>query len=249
MSVFVHPTRGPLHLGRPRVSPRTNKTMAKAFVLHDYLATLPDPPESFDNTHGITDWKMMLNDVEGDCTCATCGHLITAWTGGVIVPDSAVQTAYEGACGFNPNDPFTDQGGVITNVLDYFRTTGIGGHKITDHAEVNLTQFRIEQAVSTFGGLDMGILLPKSAQDQVGDLWDIINFDVTGLASPGSWGGHSVPIVKYDPTGLWVVTWGKLQKASWRWLECYADEGQACISPDYKSSNTELVGALQQVGS
>jgi hypothetical protein len=160
-----------------------------------------------------------------------------------------VQTAYEGACGFNPNDPFTDQGGVITNVLDYFRTTGIGGHKITDHAEVNLTQFRIEQAVSTFGGLDMGILLPKSAQDQVGDLWDIINFDVTGLASPGSWGGHSVPIVKYDPTGLWVVTWGKLQKASWRWLECYADEGQACISPDYKSSNTELVGALQQVGS
>ena len=119
--------------------------MAKFTKLHDFLAEIK-APEVFDNTHGILDWKMMLNDTEGDCTCATIGHMITAWTGGTIVSDEAIQTAYEQACGFDPNDPSTDQGGIIANVLDYFKTSGVGGYKISAHAEVNLTQMRIQQA-------------------------------------------------------------------------------------------------------
>jgi hypothetical protein len=224
--------------------------MAKFALLHDFMAGLPTPPESFDNTKGITDWKMMLNDTEGDCTCATCGHLITAWTpDSEIVPDDAIQTEYEQACGYNPADPSTDQGGIITNVLDYFRDTGVGGHRISAHAEVNLTQLRVQQAASVFGAVDLGIQMPVTAQAQVGGLWDIVDSQTTD-AEPGSWGGHSVPLVKYDPTGVWVVTWGALQKATWPWLMYYADEAHAAVSPDWKSyvDPAQLVADLQAVG-
>lgn len=240
MEPFLHPVLGPLHLGRPTVSPRSRKTMAKAFALHDFLATLPAPPDSFDNANGMTAWGMMGNDQRGDCTCATCGHMITAWTGGIIVPDSAIDTEYEQACGWNPADPSTDQGGNIANVLNYFRDVGVGGYKIKAHAEVNLTQLRLQQAASVFGAVDLGIQLPNSAKGQVGSLWDFVD-DIPD--EPGLWGGHSVPLVKYDPSGLWVVTWSILQKISWRWLMYYADEAHACISPDFTRSS-EPVGDL-----
>ena len=252
MSPFLHPDLGPLHLGRLSVSPRNHKTMAKAFVLHDFMATLPIPPPADDNTDGLTAFGMMLNDNEGDCTCATCGHMIQVWSVSngpeITVPDSAVQTAYEQACGYNPADPSTDHGGIITNVLDYFRDTGVGGHKISAHAEVNLTQLRVQQAIYTFGAVDVGIQLPVSAQSQVGMLWD---FPDGGPDAAGGWGGHSVPLVKYDATGLWCVTWGTLQKMTWRWLMWYCDEAHACISPDWDSpvQTDYLVEDLAQIGS
>jgi hypothetical protein len=211
--------------------------MAKAFALHDFLAALPAAPAAFDNSSGITDWGMMDNDQLGDCTCAACGHLIQTWTAAsgaeVTVPDTAVLTEYEQACGYVPGNPATDQGGVISAVLDYFRDTGVGGHRISAHAEVNLTQLRVQQAIYAFGAMDIGVQLPVSAQDQVGTLWD---FASPTPDAPGGWGGHSVAVVKYDATGLWCVTWGALQKMTWRWFMYYVDEGHAAISPDYDKS-------------
>jgi hypothetical protein len=250
LNPYIHPTRGPLHLGRPRVSTRTNVTDRKKIALHDFMASLPTPPTALDNTDGLTDWHMMLNDSLGCCTCATCGHMITAWTKGIIVPDTAILTEYEAACGYDPANPSTDQGGEIAKVLDYFRDTGVGGYKISAHAEVNMTQLRVQQAVEVFGAVDLGIQMPVTAQAQVGGLWDIVPDCPTTDADPGSWGGHSVPIVKYDPTGVWVVTWGQLQKATWQWLMYYADEAHAAISPQWTSEvdPASLVADLQSVG-
>jgi hypothetical protein len=248
---YIHPTRGPLHLGRPRVSPRNTKTMAKAFRLHDFLATLPTPPDALDLTGGITSWGEMYNDSLGDCTCAATGHMIQSWTATngseITVPDSAILTEYEQACGYNPSDPSTDQGGIITTVLDYFRDSGVGGYKIQAHAEVNLTQLRVSQAMTVFGALDGGVQLPVSAQNQVGSVWDFVN-DTPD--EPGGWGGHSIAIVKYDASGVWCVTWGALQQMTWRWFMYYFDELDACISTLWKPpvDVSQLVGDLQQVG-
>jgi hypothetical protein len=254
MQPYVHPKFGPLHLGRPTVSPRNRKTLAKALLLHEFMMGLPSPPVFLDNSSGIKDWGMMLNDSEGDCTCATAGHMIQAWTAlsgkEVTVPDSAIQLAYEQACGYVPGYPSTDQGGVITNVLDYFKNVGIGGHKIYAHAEVNITQLRVQQALQCFGVVDFGLSLPLSAQNQVGSVWDIVGDGKNGPSAPGSWGGHSTPVVKYDHIGgVWVVTWGMLQQISWRFLMYYSDEAQACISPDFTKAPAGLVADLQQIGS
>ena len=233
---FVHPTRGPLPLGRPRVSPRDKKSLRKAMLLQSVLSNpiLPDPPEELDLTNGRTDWGVMLNNNLGDCTCAALGHLIQVWTG-ITVPDSAILSTYEGACGYNPADPNTDQGGIISNVLDYFRDTGVGGHKITAHAEVDITELRVKQAMWMFKGVGIGVVLPISAQEQVGGLWDFVNMAYNPDEQPGTWGGHAIALVKYDPTGVWCVTWGLLQKMSWRWMMYYCDEVQACISPEVQS--------------
>src|ERR1700746_454253 len=148
---FIHPTRGPLHLGRSAPSPRTKQSMLKAFLMHDFLAQLPPAPEICDRTGGILDWGLMLNDQLGGCTCAALGHLIQSWTAvsgnEVTVPDSVILKAYEEACGYNPKDPNSDQGGTLHQVLDYFRDTGLDGHKIQAHAEVNMTQMRLQQAI------------------------------------------------------------------------------------------------------
>jgi len=244
MAPFIHPTRGPLHLGRPSVSPRSRKMMAKAFLMHEFLNQLPEAPEVCDDTSGILNWGQMLNDRLGLCTCAACGHLIQGWTAKsgkeVTVPDSAILTEYEQACGYNPADPSTDQGGIIASVLDYFRDTGVGGHKIAAHAEVNLTQMRVQQALWIFGGLDLGVALPITAQDQVGEVWDVVDFAQSSEAQPGSWGGHSVAAVYYSPNGVDCVTWGQIQRMTWRFFMYYVEEAHACISPDWKGGPVPL---------
>ena len=252
---FIHPEHGPLHLGRPQVSPRNYKTMARAFMMHDYMATLPAAPSVLDNTRGIKQWGMMRNDTIGDCTCAAAGHLIMDWTAEagaeVIVPDPAIVTAYSDITGYDPRTGAHDDGASMTDVLDYWRDTGIGGHKISEYAEVNITQYRVQQTVWVFDGAYVGLELPASAQSQVGGVWQIENFKVDGDAEKGSWGGHAVPVVKYDQDYLWVVTWGMLQQVDWHWFEWYADEVYAIISLDDKEFPIpvhDLVSSLKQVG-
>lgn len=230
-----------------RLPRRTGKSRARASIAKTFLDSLPTPPTECDYTSGIIDWGMMLNGPGsslapqglGDCTEAAKGHLLQAWTakGGkeVTLPDSVILGAYESECGYVNGDPSTDQGGDILTVLNDWQANGLGGYKITAHAEVNLTQMRVQQGLYVFGGLDFGIQLPLTAQDQVGSRWSIVGDGKGGPSAPGSWGGHSVAAVAYMPTGLLFVTWGALQWADWDWVMLYADEAWAAISPNFTS--------------
>lgn len=256
---YIHPDFGPLHLGRSQRSLITPKALAKAFRVHDFLVSLPDDiaPSVFDNTSGITDWGMMQNDRVGDCTCATAAHMVQAWTAAsgreITISDADILKAYETVGGYIPGDPSTDNGASIVDVLNYFKSTGIGGHRISDHAEVNITQMRVQQAMYVFGAVDVGIELPILAQSQIGDgvAWDIVDYNVDGNAARNSWGPHSVPLVWYDTHYAWCVTWGMLQKMTWRWLMWYCEEVHACISPEWSKfpvAVADLAADLEQVG-
>jgi hypothetical protein len=231
-STFLHPELGPLRLGRSRVSPRDDKSRARTLRLNHSLITLPDPPTSLDLTGGRTDWGMMLNNTLGDCTCAAAGHEIQVWSGQTVT-DSDIELAYEGACGYKPGDPSTDNGGYVTQVMEYMRVTGIGGHKVVSHAEVNVTELRVRQAMWLFGGIEVGVGLPVTAQAQVGQLWDVVDYAQAPDGTPWSWGGHAIALVKYDTWSVWGVTWGQLQEMTWRWLMYYCDEAQAAISGEW----------------
>lgn len=254
---IVHPHTGrPIKLGRTHAI-RTAKSMMRASAMHNFLATLPDDfaPTVFDNTNGIDNWGMMLNDRLGDCTIAGPGHMIQAWTAAagkeVTVPDSVILGCYESFDGYVDGNPSTDQGGDIMTVTDNWQNSGIGGHKITGHGEVNMTQMRWQQALYVFGALNTGVWLPNSAQDQVGGTWDIVGDGVTGDSAKGSWGGHCVAIVGYDLEGVTCVTWGELQRITWRFVMWYFDEAIACVSDDWKKSPIALGDisyALQQIG-
>jgi hypothetical protein len=182
----------------------------------------------------------MCNDTLGDCTIAAAGHLIQTWTGNadanpVVIPDTDIVIAYEGACGYNPQTPSTDQGGVEIDVLNYWRQTGIGGRKISAYASASPTnQNEIEQAIFTFGGIYIGVGLPTSAQSQAGGLWDVTPSTPKDF---GTWGGHAVPVIQYDRTGLTCVTWGSLQRMTWAFFSAYVDEAYAVLSPDWIAAN------------
>jgi hypothetical protein len=207
--------------------------------LAKYLRALPPPPLSIDWTLKAGPFGMMANDRLGDCTIAGAAHMVQVWTGNasspLVIPDDQVIAAYSGACGYNPADPSTDQGGDLLTVLNYWRNSGIGGHKIFAYASVNpLNGAEVMTAIDLFGGVYSGANLPVSAQSQVGSQWTVTDGPD---AAPGTWGGHCIPWVKGDTGSLSCVTWGALQAAAWPWIDRYVDELYAIITYDWIAAN------------
>jgi hypothetical protein len=228
-----------------RLSPRPDQ-FARVPRLAAYLAPwLSPPPGSADWRGGIPNdgWGMMANDHLGDCTIATAGHLLLSWpacTAGQppAIADDAIVAAYSAVSGYDPATEANDNGCVVVDVLEYWRTTGIAGNKIGGYVRVDPANWtHVEQAIHLFGGLYLGVNLPRAAQDQTeqGSTWTV----------PGVWsgwilGGHAVPVVAYSPQYLWCVTWGQLQAMTWDWFTRYTEEAYAIvdaawIGPDGKA--------------
>jgi hypothetical protein len=205
---------------------------------------LPPPPERRAWSSVMHEpWGSMANDQYGDCTVAACGHLIQAWTAAaqgtpVTLSDEIILDTYARITGFDPRDPSTDQGAVVLDVLRYWRSVGIAGHKISAFASIDLRDARtMETAIDLFGGVYVGLALPKAIDGQ-DDIWVMPDETVSQAdAAPGSLGGHAVAVVDYSPQGLTCVTWGALQRMSWSWWQCFADECFALISPDFVAGN------------
>jgi hypothetical protein len=221
------------------------KIDARTLKLSKYLTpTLPPPPQWVEWKDKVNvPWGVMLNDTLGDCTCAACGHLVIDWTANastaVVLPDSDILSLYEGSCGYVPGDPSTDNGGFCLDVLNYWRTNGIGagGHNIAAYASLDIFNTeQVRQAIALFGGIYVGIGLPLSAESEVGGLWRC------SASTPGdawSWGGHCIPVIGYETRndikgGIYTcVTWGGLQRMTHNFLQQYCDESYAILTTDW----------------
>lgn len=215
-----------------RHDPRTLK-------LADYITDLPSPPPARDWTAKLgEDLGMLGNDRLGDCTCATAAHMIQVWTsqiGMITMPsEREVIEAYMAVGGYDGVDPATDQGANMLDVLNYWRKTGIGGHKIGAYVKVDHNPDSIQLAIDLFGGVYTGANLPRSAQNGA---WVLAGHQPIGDdQAPGSWGGHCLSASSYDRTGPIFVTWGRRQKADWSWFVAYVDECYAIISSEWLDS-------------
>jgi hypothetical protein len=195
---------------------------------------LPTPPKLYDGTQHVGDWPMYANDRLGDCTCAAAGHMIESWTAAsrgaaTEVAERSVVTAFEHVKIVDPQTG--EEGAVELDVLNYWRKRGIARHKIGAYAKVPVyDHLVVRTAAYLFGGLYIGLSLPVTAQRQ--KVWDFTG-SLRGPAAPGSWGGHAVNVVRYDPTGLTCVTWGMLQEMTWAFWDRYCDEAYAIISTDF----------------
>jgi len=231
----VDPKKLKLGKGAARHDPR-------ALLMASYVApSLPPPPPSADLTTKVSAWGMMENDQIGDCTCAAAGHLLMEWTANagkkMVTPsDKQIVAAYSAITGYNPTTGANDNGAVEVDVLNYWRQTGIAGHKIGAFVSLEPSNHNhIMDAVYIFQGCYIGMQLPVSAQAQVQNHqpWSVPPGGPTGDGKPGSWGGHAVPAVAYDGRGVTVVTWGALQMMTWSFWEVYCDEAYAILSKDY----------------
>ncbi len=221
----------------------------RTLMLADYLDTtaLPSVPASYAYAKNIaaTGWGMMENDKIGDCTCAAAGHLIMEWTddnGALFTPsDADIVAVYSAVTGYNPKTGKNDNGAVETKVLNYWRSTGLAGHKILAYAALEPKNHNhVMLSTFLFGGCYIGMALPISAQKQ--KVWSVPPGGATGQGAPGSWGGHAVPVIGYDSHGLTVITWGATKKMTWSFWDAYCDESYALISPDFANKKTSPSG-------
>lgn len=214
---------------------------SRTLLFARYSAALaPAPLALAPNAYGLsaklTALGMMMNDSLGDCTAASMGHTIQTWTAiagsQVVIPDDDVLGFYEASCGYNPSDPSTDQGGIILDVLNYWRKNPVAGHALDAYADIDLENVEeLKQAVYYFGVAYCGVLLPLSAQNQ--DVWDVPAYGLHFGGVPNSWGGHCVPIVDYNTIGPVCITWGQLKQMTWKFYSAYFDEAKVLFGADW----------------
>ena len=218
-----------MKLGKKKGVIRDPRTFQLEKYITDREAILSAPPRLVKWTKGISSWNMFDNDTIGDCTCATIGHMIHAQSAGEVeVQTEDVLKAYSDITGYDGTTE-TDTGAYTLDVLNYWRKTGVGGHKIHAFAEVPIKRASIHLADWLFGGVYLGLLLPISAQNQIGTEWKYSYEDYEWATYPGSWGGHAVPI-EADRYGIETISWGAIQRMSWSFLYEYCDEAYAVIS-------------------
>jgi hypothetical protein len=237
---YTHPDGRNLHLGKGPA-----KSDSRRFMLSNFLALAP-PPVSVNWFGSVTEYGEMLNDSLGDCTCAAVGHAeqvasLNTPEGELTFPDNIILNLYEKSCGYVFNDPSTDNGGVITDVLDWVRKYGMGKkHDTPDihrkkilyaYADPNPNDVtHIKQAIAEVGIVDIGLQLPITAQSQVGKVWDVVGDPNSNNDSrPGSWGGHSTIVAAYNANTVTCITWGQLQPMTWDFWNTYVDESHALL--------------------
>ena len=201
---------------------------------------LPPPPAAADWLAPVpaADWGMLANDQWGDCTCAGVGHkrigdVYVNQMRLLTVTDTDTLGLYSAVTGFDPHagapgENPTDQGAVCQDVLDFWRKKGFLGEKVIAFAKVDLSnRDEVKQAIALFGQIYCGMNFPGSAMDQfnAGKTWDTVK----GARLEG---GHCVTIGAFDEDGLSCVTWGAVQKMTWRFFTKYFEEAWVLISPD-----------------
>jgi hypothetical protein len=210
----------------------------RTLKLAQYLPpTLPPIPAAIDWGQKVADWRMMGNDQIGDCTFATAGHLIMSWTGNVgklVTPaDADIVGDYSKLTGYKPGNPTTDQGAVELEVLKFWQSTGIAGHKVAAFVSIDPHNIQhLQAAIYLFGGVYVGVDLPVGAMDDfdIGLPWS--NVDDNQIE-----GGHAIPLIAYNENGFTCVTWGREQHITYDWWAKYADEAYAIISQDWIEAN------------
>jgi hypothetical protein len=236
-----------------KLGKQTARHDPRTLLLASYVPpALPTPPANFDLTTKVSAWGMMDNDQIGDCTCAAAGHLLMEWTANagkkMFTPsDKQIVAAYSAITGYNPTTGANDNGAVEIDVLNYWRQSGIAGHKIGAYVALEpANHAHVMDSVYIFEGCYIGLRLPKSAQPQVQNHqpWSVPPGGPTGDGAPGSWGGHAVPVVAYDSRGVRVVTWGALQTMTWSFWETYCEEAYAIVSNDYLSKKKQTPQGL-----
>lgn len=227
-----------------RLAPHPETTHPRLHLDQFVTTAYPPAPATVDYLSQVESWPMYGNDQIGDCTCAAAGHMVEAWSRygqgtTATVTDQDVLTAYEAVSGYVPGDPSTDNGAVMQDVLDYWRRTGIGGHKVLAFAQVDHTNLpEVYAALNLFGAIYVGVNFPQSAMDQfnAGQPWSVEPSD------GGIIGGHAVNLGWRDHAGLEVVTWGKVQGLDEAWWARYVEEAWVVADPEWVKANQSPPG-------
>jgi hypothetical protein len=229
----------PVKLGK---KPAVHNPKALRFGTYLKASALPYVPLAYHWGTAVPHWRMYGNDTLGNCTIAAVGHHAGLWTfresgTELLIPESEIVSAYSAVSGYVPGNESTDNGAVMTDVLKYWISTGVGGSKIEAYTTLEPgNNSEVEAAIFLMGGIYIGIQMPITAQTQstLNGTWSLVpGYKTNPDAAPGSWGGHCVPVIGYSKTSLQVISWGEPINMSWGFYQTYVDEAYAPLSPEW----------------
>lgn len=196
----------------------------------------PKAPAVLNRDHINPNAKMYANDKIGDCSAAGIANLMSAIMAlngmGVHISTQDVINFYSLSTGYNPENPLTDEGGVLSEVLAVALSKGFlaGDYSYyplwgsLDPSDRNA----MGNVMNMMGAVYCGFGLAEADEYTVGGVWDTTT---PGKQDSWSWGGHCAIIWSYtglaDTDIVEIITWGSLQKATWRWVRARIFEAHA----------------------
>ena len=224
---------------RFKLGKRPAHRLLKAPLLSRQIA-LPAAPTVFGHADLVKDWGMLANDQVGDCAVAgPCHQLMLACAkADVACPFDALDAllTYSAISGYDPrkadaqgNNP-TDTGCDMADVAEYLIKTGFRNSagvllKIGAFAQVNPRNLaHLASAAWLFDGVQLGVQLPESAQDQfaAGDPWTVTDAEIEG--------GHDIFLAGRAANGNFLcVSWGGLAEVTPEFVRVYGDEAVAYL--------------------
>ncbi len=184
-----------------------------------------------------TPWGMDGNDQYGDCGVAGVNHGFMA--------DAAVDSLIHAET-FPANDEIVqyyltytqgqDTGVVLSDFLAYVRKNGfLNGHTVSSYAPVAVHDIpTLQFAVANYDFAYTGIQVTDAMMDANRDRkpWTLETFLLGEVE-----GGHCIPIVGYDSTYLYAVTWGGIQQIAYSAWHYMSTEAWAVITGEFKAKN------------
>ena len=206
----------------------------------------PVPAHGWEFAVPQSEMSVLGNDQYGCCVPAGAYgaaqiHSCSSTPDDPIVPEtSQVLDLYTALTGFNPNDPSTDRGTVITDMLTYWQKTGFpvthrSGRKsvsqIVGWASVDISSFALGRwAAYTFGGRIIGIRCPQQCQE------DTTNWNFApGLPIAG---GHCIDQAGQGSLGAKMRSWGLFIPTSAGFMGAYMDESFIVVSPNWLNAQS-----------
>lgn len=197
--------------------------------------SLPSLPAKQDWYSSIAGWDMLGNDVAGDCTIAGVGHMAQQESIYAEVPAALMTTEealgqYSKLSGWDPSKPESDTGLYEGDVGHHWMTDGfvIGGQtdKIVGFADCDIRSLNeILYGVLLTGNSMIALMLPRIAELRL-DLWDVpTNPDDAQLVA-----GHCVPVVGFDRSYWYCVSWGTLVPMTIPFAKKYLLEAHVTLS-------------------
>jgi hypothetical protein len=214
-------------------------------------------PSKVDFYSLITSWGVLANFDWGCCVFSGMGHCAiqdAAYSDDTVAPDVTDGTtlaAYAACTGFNPNagppgnNP-TDNGAYVQDALAFWRKNPLWAETpIAAYASVDVSNTdQFKTALSKFGQIFLGVQLPDSALQQFDN-----GKDWTTVKGAKILGGHLVLVVGYDEKYVYLVSWGKVVRATWGFLQKYADEAWIVVTHEtIQADGRNAYGGILDVG-
>jgi hypothetical protein len=178
-------------------------------------------------------WGMDGNDTYGDCGVAGVNHGFMAAAAVLNYPES-FPTDQDIVNYYLTYTGGQDTGVVLADFLAYVKSHGFFGHNIQAYAPVGVhdvptLQFTVDAFDFAYTGITVTDAMMTANQN--GEPWTLEDVD-----SPVD-GGHCIPIVGYDATYLYAVTWGGVQAIEYSAWHYISSEAWAIITQEFVTKN------------